>query len=243
MLLSARLLGSEAVELGEIHTATLGGSCALALSRGRFPKGYPHTDPNEDACFAATDGNSWLLAVADGHNGFTAAEAAIGAIESPGLLALAATDPAGAAGQAMTLAHKAVVSALVGTDSSSRTALTVLAMSPAGVATSQAGDTVGFVVGRARARMLTEPGPFLGRDLASDALAAPDSHTLQPGEGVVLASDGLIDFLGRQPLRILAPLFDPDEPLASVESAVGAAFAGGAGDNVALVWQHGMPDR
>jgi hypothetical protein len=87
------LLGDQAVELGEVIQAELGSSCALALSRGRFAKGYPYLDPNEDACLAATDGHRYLLAVADGHNGFDAARAAITALDAHSENILGSAEP------------------------------------------------------------------------------------------------------------------------------------------------------
>jgi len=61
---TAALWGDEHTELGEIAVAPLLPQAAVALSRGKFPKGYPHLDPNEDAVLAATDGANWLLPVA-----------------------------------------------------------------------------------------------------------------------------------------------------------------------------------
>ncbi|MEA3502778.1 MAG: hypothetical protein U9R47_08390, partial [Actinomycetota bacterium] len=75
---SILLLGSDHTELGEVEIAELSPHVAVGISRGRFPKGYAHVDPNEDAVFAATDGTTAIIAVADGHHGFDAAEAAIG---------------------------------------------------------------------------------------------------------------------------------------------------------------------
>ncbi len=95
----AALWGDEHTELGEMAVAPLRPSAAVALSRGKFPKGYPHLDPNEDAVLAATDGVTWLLAVADGHNGFDAARAAVAALQTgaAAILKAAAGDPESAA--------------------------------------------------------------------------------------------------------------------------------------------------
>jgi hypothetical protein len=71
------LLGSDHTELEQIAIEELTPNVAIGISRGRFPKGYPHLDPNEDAVFAATDGTTTVLAVADGHHGFDAAREAI----------------------------------------------------------------------------------------------------------------------------------------------------------------------
>jgi serine/threonine protein phosphatase PrpC len=50
---------------------------AIALSRGGAPKLYAHTDPNEDVALLQVQGAGTLLAVADGHGGFEAAEIAV----------------------------------------------------------------------------------------------------------------------------------------------------------------------
>ena len=73
---SAILRGREHPELRAI--ATLGeGPLAIALSRGGAAKTYPHTDPNEDAAAFASGPAGCVLAVADGHSGFEAAEVVI----------------------------------------------------------------------------------------------------------------------------------------------------------------------
>ena len=77
---SALLLGSDHTELDEVAIEVVTPNLAIGISSGRFPKGYPHADPNEDAVFATTDGVTTILAVADGHHGFDAARAAITAI-------------------------------------------------------------------------------------------------------------------------------------------------------------------
>ncbi|MGE5272170.1 MAG: hypothetical protein ACM3QU_00130 [Verrucomicrobiota bacterium] len=43
--------------------------------RGRYPKTYPHTDPNEDIVACAHDDPRTILAVAAGHNGLESSEA------------------------------------------------------------------------------------------------------------------------------------------------------------------------
>ena len=74
---SALLLGEDHTELEEVAITEVTPNLAIGISRGRFPKGYPHVDPNEDAVYAATDGTTTVLVVADGHQGFDAARAAI----------------------------------------------------------------------------------------------------------------------------------------------------------------------
>ena len=85
---SALLLGEDHTELEEVAITEVAPNLAIGISRGRFPKGYPHIDPNEDAAYAATDGTTTVLAVADGHQGFDAARAATSAIAdtAPGVI-------------------------------------------------------------------------------------------------------------------------------------------------------------
>src|SRR4030065_278031 len=73
---AAALWGPDHETLGEVEVREVTASLAMALSRGKFPKGYPHVDLNEDGALAATNGPAAVLAVADGHNGLDAARAA-----------------------------------------------------------------------------------------------------------------------------------------------------------------------
>lgn len=73
------LRGREHHELAAI-TLEAEGDAAIALSIGGAPKRYPHTDPNEDAALLLWHDEALLLAVADGHGGTDAAEAALEAI-------------------------------------------------------------------------------------------------------------------------------------------------------------------
>jgi serine/threonine protein phosphatase PrpC len=72
----AILRGSESQIIGGVSVVSEG-SAAISLSQGGFKKRYSHTDPNEDAAAFALDEAGVLLAVADGHNGCDAAEAAL----------------------------------------------------------------------------------------------------------------------------------------------------------------------
>ena len=73
---SAVLRGREHTDVGAISTVAEG-TVAIGLSRGGAPKTYAHTDPNEDAAAFAAGQEGALLAVADGHSGFEAAEVVI----------------------------------------------------------------------------------------------------------------------------------------------------------------------
>lgn len=70
------LRGREHLELGAIAVVAEGRG-AIALSLGGARKQYAHVDPNEDAALLALGPAGVLVAVADGHHGFEAAEVAL----------------------------------------------------------------------------------------------------------------------------------------------------------------------
>lgn len=70
------LRGREHHALAEIALQTQD-DAAIALSIGGAPKRYAHTDPNEDAALLVARDATLLLAVADGHGGYEAAEVAL----------------------------------------------------------------------------------------------------------------------------------------------------------------------
>jgi serine/threonine protein phosphatase PrpC len=73
---TAFLRGREHLLTGAV-AAVSEGTAAVSLSRGGASKRYAHVDPNEDAAAFARGPLGVLLAVADGHGGCEAAEAAI----------------------------------------------------------------------------------------------------------------------------------------------------------------------
>jgi serine/threonine protein phosphatase PrpC len=68
--------GREHTELGAIDIVAEG-SGAIAISIGGAKKRYAHVDPNEDSALLALGPAGMLVAVADGHHGFEAAEVAL----------------------------------------------------------------------------------------------------------------------------------------------------------------------
>ena len=76
---TALLRGQDHTDLGAIGLVSEG-PAAIAICKGGAMKTYSHLDPNEDAaCFAIGDGGM-LVAVADGHDGASGAEAAVRAL-------------------------------------------------------------------------------------------------------------------------------------------------------------------
>ncbi len=227
------LAGSDFSTLGEVGVTALDDGCAAAISRGRFPKGYPYVDPNEDAAVIAASGSATLLAVADGHNGFEAAGAAIETIVERAEMLL--SDPSDAGldllASSVSSAIGRVVHHLDPPRSESRTALSVAVIHSGVVRTFTAGDTVVAMIRDGSTRVFPASAPFLGADLGTSPQVG--ELALEPDDLVVVASDGLIDFLGRHwPDRLaVLPAYTCET---FVRAAVDAAFAGGAGDNVTV---------
>jgi serine/threonine protein phosphatase PrpC len=236
---SVLLLGDDHTELGEMAVAGVPPAGALALSRGKFPKGYTHFDPNEDAALVATDGAAWLLAVADGHNGFDAARAAITAVHQTAASTLQAADADlhAALTSAVAAAHRALEAALSDAESwraASATTLAVALVVGDQLAVASFGDSMVAVIRDQRLIPINRPSPFLVSETDPTGVQI-DQTTLVPGDVVLAATDGLTDFLGRRGRRSLPrALSGLDQPTVSARLAVEHAFAGGAGDNIGV---------
>ena len=232
-LRSVALSGPDHTELGTTSVHELTPNLAVGISRGRFPKGYPHVDPNEDAVFAATDGSTSVLCVVDGHSGFDAAGAAIAAISeaAPQILD---QNPDSIVADLSLLAAQAVatnVPSLAPPRERSETAVTIVALREAALASSTAGDTACFVVEGRRVNRIGGATEFLTPSSGSDAVA---TMTATPSERstVVVLSDGIIDFAGdtTRALRSIRDLSARD----AVDRLLALAFQGGAGDNLSV---------
>lgn len=231
----AALWGSDHTELGEIAVTDMPPAAAIAISRGKFRKGYPYLDPNEDAVLVATDGTSWLLAVADGHNGFDAAHAAMTAVQTSAEQTLAAAEPEAAIALAITAAHGAIVEAVVNVDAertSSATTLVVAIVTADRLTVGSFGDSMVMVIRDQKVRPVNRRSPFL--DAATDPADVQITRlTLRPGDMLLATTDGLTDFLVSP--QVLARALSKSEPPAGLaRQAVELAFAGGAGDNVTV---------
>jgi serine/threonine protein phosphatase PrpC len=239
-VVAAVLLGTDHVRLDEVAVRPVGGQAAIALSRGRFPKGYPHVDPNEDAVLALTDGRSWLMAVADGHGGADAAMAAVTTIAA-GAGDILETDPADATSAALDLADAAVREVRSGlADREPATSLTVAFIRGGLVRYAGVGDSVMMVVNGRRVRRVAGGGPFLG---SGDPAPRAGSQRLGRAARVLLATDGLTVFLGhawRDRVRTACR----GTAAEAAGALVDAALDGGAGDNIAVAsWLGAAPRR
>jgi serine/threonine protein phosphatase PrpC len=231
---SALLFGSDHPGLGEVAVTALGDHLAIGLSRGRFPKGYSHVDPNEDAVFAATNGTASVFAVADGHNGFDAAQAALEAIAAAAPQVLGAPLALGVERLVTVAADRvrSVVSRLQPPRNKSGTALTVCVTRAGEMATATLGDSGYAIAAKRRVRTKLGQSRFLASttDVAQveiDALSLPKQGL------VVAASDGLFDF-ARDTLA--AELRDPSgtTPEGTVANLIELAGRGGAGDHLSI---------
>lgn len=225
MYRSAVLFGRDHTELGKLAVIEITPRLAIGISRGRFPKGYAHVDPNEDAVFAATDGETTVLAVADGHNGVDASHQTIEAIAST------ASETINSPGGLLDRLVRAAVESFTDLgDERCRTALTVCVLDHTGVSAVTFGDTGVIVAGRRHSRVYQGSSPFLGQQTGK-----PERLDLEQENSIALgvATDGVFGFMPKsvqghhQPARAeIAQEY--------VERVIDLAFKGGAGDNIAV---------
>jgi hypothetical protein len=136
---------------------------------------------------------------------------------------------------ALEAAVKAVHETLEGADderAGSRTTLTVACVGSRVLTVGGFGDSKSARIRSGSSKVLWKPAPFLGLETGADQRWLAES-ALAPGDWVVVASDGLLDFLGRGWERRLEAFTDAT-PGRFVKRAIEAAFAGGAGDHVGL---------
>ncbi len=229
------LLGSDSTVLGEVASAGLGGRAGVALSRGRFAKQDVWVDPNEDAVFAAHDGDRWLLVAIDGHFGFDAAEATMELMDASAPSTLADDrDGRVVVASIIESASMRVAEALSVTSkarSRSRTAVSVVLVRAGEVFTTTCGDSSVFLVRGSSAKALTPATRFLGPNTPSPPVVRA---RLRPGDGVAAVTDGFTDYLGRAVEATLCRELTGESPERAARALVVGAFAGGAGDNVGV---------
>lgn len=235
---SVVLYGPDHTDYGEIATRVVSDHAAIAISIGKYPKGYPAFDPNEDGAFAASNGTSTLLAVVDGHNGFDTAAATLDAIhrKAPQALSSGVVDPKRTLVDLTAEARAAVAQRLSSAPEerrNSRTALALALVTGGSATTLVIGDAVALTVRGRRARRLRSSPSFFGPETEIDH-AAVSRVRLKTSHKLVLASDGLFDFLGPEWRSSVIAAANHAEPRIIAQRLVEAAFAGGAGDNVAV---------
>lgn len=201
----ALLRGREHPELG-VHAAVAEANLAIAMSRGGYAKQYAYVDPNEDAVAYACGPRGALIAVADGHSGFEAAEVALEhLLEHPAPHWTETTGPpAGLDGwRRHALAALLDAALQIGKErregSRSRTTLTLALAAPeAGVCYYAAvGDSHLFAAYAGEAREIARAersGAFLGDPVVAEKLGDYTRLGALPLAGVrtlIVASDGL----------------------------------------------------
>jgi serine/threonine protein phosphatase PrpC len=243
---AAVLWGTDHEELGVIATAPLGPHAAIANTRGRFMKAYRYEDPNEDTVAGVVGPRATLLVCADGHNGATAPNVAVQEV----LDAFGADPPPELDDHGWIALFGAVNDAVItrkgigSTQPASNTVLLVALATPRRLSWGAIGD--GAIVvglpGAQRARQLNkEAMRFIGHPMNKRSLKSTvqrGTTDLDPGEWVVVITDGLSEFVA--PLRpadvvprVLATL-DPPTAEVAARALVDTACSAGAGDNVAV---------
>ena len=217
----ATLLGVDHTELGEIELVELTADLAVGISCGRFPKGYPHAEPNEDAVFAATDGRTTILAVADGHNGSWASHTAIDAIAS-------ASEPSIGEPDVLDRLLREVGVRMESPQDDSETALGLLVVTSSGVEVAQFGDTAFLHAHEDGAEVRVGTADFLRRG------DSPDRSSPQHMSGLLgLVTDGVTSFIPSTMSHVYAR-HDGETAADYARRLVEEAFDGGAGDNIAV---------
>lgn len=237
------LWGREHVTFGDVEVRAVTPRLAAALSRGLHPKPYRWTDPNEDVVAVVAGPRGTLLVVADGHNGTASSEVAVATVlerfgDDPPPADLADHD-------LVRLFHDigwAVLDATTPLDRErreSRTTLSVALVADGVLQWAAMGDSPVVVAGPGGAVELTQPTHhFVGSALPAgqvDRLLQRGHTPLPDTSWLAVLSDGFSNFTGGR-----ATAATVDDVLAGAPDAAGgaaglveAAFAGGAGDNVA----------
>lgn len=237
--MQALLWGKDYVDLGEVAVEDVDARTAVAITRGRHAKSYQYTHPNEDAAVAVVGPRATLLAVADGHNGWPATEAAISTVVD-----LLGDDPPPANlpdDDWVDLFHRAGEAVLDITgrpgaqDPDSRTTLVVVLRAGRRLQWASFGDSAVYTVSPAAAVPLARPQhKFVGYPMprhAVDYFLERGTVELSEGSWVVAASDGFVDFARPFPTQLFTEGAGPGHIAAGL---VTAACDGGAGDNVAI---------
>jgi serine/threonine protein phosphatase PrpC len=242
----ASLWGIDHEEPDRIASGTAGPRAAIAITRGRYPKAYGYTDPNEDVVALVAGPRATLLVCADGHNGATSSHVGVRRVldafgnDPPGLL----TD--GEWLDVFGASNDAIVEATgFGTPhAASETVLIAALVSPGRLSFAAIGDGALVVCrpdGRRGRQVNREAMRFAGRSLSRRSLKGAVQRAtveLEPEHWVVAATDGLSEFV--TPLRpadvvplVLSRLEERTAEAAAL-ALVETACAAGAGDNVAV---------
>lgn len=237
--MQAVLWGRDHVALDQVAAQSVDGRAAVAITRGRHRKAYRYTDPNEDAAVAIVGPRATLLVVADGHNGWTATEAAVATITDH----FGADPPPADVDEKVLvdLFHRAGGAILDVTgrpealNPESRTTLVVALLAGRRLQWASFGDSAVYRATPAAAVPLAPAQHrFVGYPMSRakvDFHLERGTEELTEGSWVIVATDGFVDFAHPFPTQLLTAGAEPETV---ARGLVLAACDGGAGDNVAV---------
>lgn len=226
------LWGRDHETLGRVGTTNIGRSVALAMSCGNHPKPYPTVDLNEDVVLAVRSGHATLLAVADGSRGNDAAHAAGAALLAEAGLGVMA-DPAEVA-RLVRAVDAALTRMRVRAEDArqaSRTAMTVAIAATGTVVAATRGDTALVRLRGNDCAVLSGVAPAV----RPPPLPQPQTAKIRHGDVLMVASDGLFDYLGDGWVDAVPEAVQRHDDLGdAATSLVCSACHAGAGDNVSV---------
>jgi serine/threonine protein phosphatase PrpC len=239
----AILYGVEHERLDEIAVEAVSATTAIALSRGRYPKRYRHSDPNEDVVACLSDDRRTILVVADGHNGRESSSEAVASVVR-GFATVESPPSIASFVELFHDAHEAICAATAPAGArspESRTALAVAVIEGATLYWASFGDCDIFLCGDASVEPLSPlRSYFLGWPMTRAELGdklATGTTELADGDAVLVASDGLRDFadpVGRGLAAVSTLVRSGANGAEVARGLVELACVGRAGDNVAV---------
>ncbi|MEE8602233.1 PP2C family protein-serine/threonine phosphatase [Euzebya tangerina] len=238
---SALLRGCDHTDLDRIAATAVSPGLAIALSRGREPKRYHYTDPNEDIVGATAGEESVVLVAADGHNGWSASHQA-----APMLLERMTAWRTAPSRREMVLVFHEINAALhdarAGADPAQGRSRTTLSLALVRrddhgqryLTHATVGDSPVLVIRDRRTyRVSKDRHRFLGNSLSAPQVAGSMDYgqtDLGPHDVVVVVTDGYTNFARAGDIaRLLQPTAEQ-----SARRIIDHAGEQGAGDNVAV---------
>ncbi len=240
MVTAVALWGANHTDHDRLAVTTVGRVAALALDRGRHPKRYAYTDANEDVAAALVQGDRLLLVVADGHTGRESSETAVRSVLHWASRGLPDTIDDNQLVDLFDAAGRAVLQ--VTSDPGcphpdSRTTLIVALLAEGHLHWASMGDSGIFVAGPEGVGRLDRPrNRYVGFPMSRREVAKRvdrGHRPIGPDHVVVLASDGVIDFVPDPEVAVHEAL-GADRLAGAARALARDAFDGGAGDNVAI---------
>jgi serine/threonine protein phosphatase PrpC len=235
------LRGDDHHDYDRIEVAVVGEGVAVGLSRGRHPKRYTYTDPNEDVVAALTTDDGVFLVIADGHNGYEASDLAVAATLGHLRIDTGAAPTRDRLIDLLDDVNQQVLRAVRApamSHSESRTTLVVAHLGNDRLTFAAMGDSAIYLVRASGSERLDAPrnDRFVGYAMSRADVAAAASFgcvAYDEGDLVVLATDGFCDFSPDVGATLEAARRAPALSSA-MRACIVSALDGGAGDNVAV---------